>query len=97
MLRKPEIETGVELRTQWIERCIRNCLASIVEADRKIRAPLESLIVSKISSSRVQRRSRAESTGRQDAVVVDLQCAGENRVETGDDRAAAQSRLHQAA
>ena len=91
VLRKFEIETGVQLRAQHLERCVRNRLPLVVESHRHISAPLESLLVQEISSGGVDRGGRTESTGWKDAVVIDLKCAREDRIEAGDERTAAES------
>src|ERR1035438_3329448 len=88
MLGKPEVETRVELRTQYLERRVANRLTLVVKPNREIGTPLKPLLVREVSRGGVHRRGRAKGAGRKNTVVIDLKGAGYHWIKAVDERAA---------
>src|SRR5215469_9471072 len=84
MLREPEVKAGVQCRTYRLESAVGRDTA-VVEPDRTICAPLESLNVLEVC-----RRSSLiaswQGAGRNEACMIVLDRAAENGIEAGDER-----------
>src|SRR5271165_6298787 len=95
MLRQLKLKVGIQGRTQPGERVIGGHSA-VVEADRHIRAPLESLGVEKITRGRVLAPA-TKGAAAIELLAVELQRAREDGIEAGNGRTAAESRYDQTA
>ena len=87
MLRKPELKTRRQKRRERSEFAVAGNTV-IVEPDRQVGAPLETLVIGKVRRTGILRhhRSAAEQAGCQYVGVIVLQRRGDNRIEAGDGR-----------
>src|SRR5215472_12610153 len=85
MLREPEVKAGVQCRTYGLKSAVGRDTA-VVEPDRNICAPLESLNVLEVCG-RGSLIASLEGAGRNEACVIVLDRTADNGIEAGDERA----------